>query len=304
MSEKLTVLIPCKNERKNIRHCIESLRNVADEILVADSGSTDGTQDIVRSIGGCRLIEREFINYASFKNWAIPQAAHDWVLVVDADERVTEQLTAEIKKVLTNPPDQLDGYWISFLTYFMGHPLRYAGWNTAAFRLIRRDRCRYKSRRVHEEIQVNPHRAGRLKNKLLHFSFWTYDEYFAKYVRYTRWGAEELRGRGKRASTYSLLVRPMARFLQLYVLRRGFLDGLPGLQICILMAFFNTFVKQARLWEMECALPQPDPDAESLQEHQVTAVCAPCEDPTEPQHPTSDRSELRSQRRLTVSANA
>ena len=304
MSQKLTVLIPCKNERKNIRHCIESLRNVADEILVADSGSTDGTQDIVRSIGGCRLIEREFINYASFKNWAIPQAAHDWVLVVDADERVTEQLTAEIKKVLTNPPDHLDGYWISFRAYFMGHPLRYAGWNTAAFRLIRRDRCRYQPRRVHEEIQVDPNRAGKLKSRLLHFSFWSYDEYFAKYVQYTRWGAEEMRDRGKRASTDSLLVRPIARFLQLYVLRRGFLDGLPGLQICILMAFFNTFVKQARLWEMEYALPQPDPDAVSLQENQVTAVCVPCDDQTEPQDPTWERSELRSQQELTASANA
>lgn len=303
MSEKLTVLIPCKNERKNIRPCIESLRNVADEILVADSGSTDGTQDIVRSIGGCRLIEREFLNYASFKNWAIPQAAHRWVLVVDADERVTEQLTAEIKNVLTDPPDHLDGYWISFRAYFMGHPLRYAGWNTAALRLIRRDRCRYESRRVHEEIQVDPNRAGRLRSKLLHFSFWTYDEYFAKYVRYTRWGAEEMRDRGKRAGTYSLLVRPFARFLQLYVLRRGFLDGLPGLQICILMAFFNTFVKQARLWEMEHALPQPDPVAESLQENRDTAVRVRCEDPTEPQHPTSERSELRAQRRLPESAN-
>ena len=105
-------------------------------------------------------------------------------------------------------------------------------------------------------------RAGRLRGKLLHYSYWTYDEYFRKYIRYTRWGAEELQDRGKKASTYGLLVRPVLRFLQLYLLRGGFLDGLPGLQVCMLTAFFNTFMKQARLWEMQQALPQPDPEAE------------------------------------------
>ena len=89
MSAKLTALIPCKNERANIRACIESVRPLADEILVADSGSTDGTLDIVRRTPGCRLIEREFIGFSSFKNWAIPQARHPWVLIVDADERVS-----------------------------------------------------------------------------------------------------------------------------------------------------------------------------------------------------------------------
>src|SRR5262245_65872301 len=97
---KLTVLIPCKNERLNIKDCIESVRGIADEILVADSGSTDGTLDIVRELGGCRIIEREYVNSANFKNWAIPQAKHEWVLVVDADERVTPDLAEEIRTVL------------------------------------------------------------------------------------------------------------------------------------------------------------------------------------------------------------
>ena len=86
---KLTVLIPAKNERLNIRPCIESARAIADEILVADSGSTDGTLDIISRIGGCRVIERELIDFSDFKNWAIPQATHPWVLILDADERIT-----------------------------------------------------------------------------------------------------------------------------------------------------------------------------------------------------------------------
>lgn len=266
MGEKLTVLIPCKNERRNIRPCVESVRGLADEILIADSLSTDDTLAIVRRLGGCRIIEREFVNYSDFKNWAIPQASHPWVLIVDADERVTPELAAEIRRVLDGPPTELDGYWIGRQNYFMGHRIRHCGWNSdAVFRLFRRDRCRYRQVRVHEEIDVPHARAGRLRRELVHYTYWSYDQFFAKHVRYTHWGALDYWERGRRASYYSLLVRPLLRFLQLYFLRLGFLDGLAGLQICMLTAFFNTFVKQARLWELEHAQPQPDPEAEATE---------------------------------------
>src|SRR5262245_49002261 len=104
MKQKLTVIIPCKNERMNIRPCIESAWRVADEILVADSGSTDGTLDIVRSLGGCRIVEREYVHSGNFKNWAIPQANSPWAMIVDADERVTERLAAEINRLLAGDP--------------------------------------------------------------------------------------------------------------------------------------------------------------------------------------------------------
>src|SRR6476646_2697115 len=109
MKTKLTVIIPCKDERRNIRPCIESARLVADEVLIADSGSTDGTLDIVREMGGCRIIEREYITPSDFKNWAIPQASHEWVLIVDADERVTPELIEEIRLLFAFPPP-CDGY--------------------------------------------------------------------------------------------------------------------------------------------------------------------------------------------------
>src|SRR5689334_25076709 len=135
----LTVLIPCKDERQNIVACIESVRALADEILVADSGSTDGTQDLVRRAGGCRLIEREFISYSDFKNWAIPQARHEWVLIIDADERVTPELATEIKQLLNSPPDDKDGFWIYRDNHYLGHPVDHSGWqNDRVFRLIRR----------------------------------------------------------------------------------------------------------------------------------------------------------------------
>src|ERR1044072_6256172 len=99
MSAKLTVIIPCKNERENIRACIAGAQQVADEVLVADSGSTDGTLEIARELG-CRIIEREYGTSGDFKNWAIPQAAHQWVFILDADERITAKLATEIRSTI------------------------------------------------------------------------------------------------------------------------------------------------------------------------------------------------------------
>src|SRR4051812_43651131 len=121
MSNKLSVIIPSKNERENIRACIAGARQVADEVLVADSGSTDGTLEIARVLG-CRIIEREYGTSGDFKNWAIPQAAHEWVFILDADERITMELASEIRDTLVNP--QRNGYWIYWLNQFMGHPIR------------------------------------------------------------------------------------------------------------------------------------------------------------------------------------
>lgn len=264
MRTKLTVLIPCKNERKNIRPCIENVRDLADEVLVADSGSTDGTLEIVREMGGCRIIEREYINHGSFVNWAIAHASHEWVCIVDADERLTDKLKAGIRKVLENPPEEIDAYWVSFTSFFLGYRLRFSGWNTDALRLVRRDKCRNKECRVHPEFVVPKHRTGRLAGSVLHYSLWSYDDYLRKYQDYTRRVAQDRWDRHKRTALLPMLFRPFFRFFQLYFLRLGFLDGAPGLQVCMLTAFFNTFIKLGRLWEMEHAIAQPDPEVEAV----------------------------------------
>jgi glycosyltransferase involved in cell wall biosynthesis len=258
MAVQLTVLIPCKNEQDHIRACVESARLVADEVLVADSGSTDRTLEIVAALGGCRVIEREFIGYSDFKNWAIPQAQHEWVLIVDADERVTPELAAEIRNKLATVSDRIDGFWIRRRNFFLGHEIKHSGCETSKlFRLLRRDVCRYRACRVHEEIDVRRGRDAVLSQPLLHYTYWTLDQYFEKQVKYTRLSALDRWDAGKRVTTVGMLVTPFLRFFQLYVLRLGFLDGLAGLQICMLQAFFVTFVKQARLWEISHALPQP-----------------------------------------------
>ncbi len=261
MKQKLTVLIPCKNERMNIRPCIESATLVADEVLVADSGSTDGTLDIVRDLGGCRVIEREYIHSGNFKNWAIPQASCPWVLIVDSDERVTPRLAAEIRGLLAHEPAR-DGYHIYRANYFLGHRIRHGGWGRdKVLRLFRRDMGRYQGESDHAEVHVTSGNVGHLKGRLEHFTYWTYDQYFRKLQRYTVQSAQFKHAAGKRASYVRMLLSPPLRFLHCYFIRLGFLDGMAGLQVSALTGM-SSFIKQIRLWELERALPQPDPEAQ------------------------------------------
>jgi (heptosyl)LPS beta-1,4-glucosyltransferase len=255
---KLTVIIPCKNEEHNIRACIESVRQIADEILVADSGSTDQTLDIVRKMGGCRIIQREFDDYASFKNWAIPQAAYPWVLLIDADERVTGELAAEIRTLLSGTP-LWDAYGLRFQPYFLGFRIKHCGWNTTtAVRLFRRDLGRYGKRRVHEKLELTTRKTGKLKGKCLHYTCRSLAQFVEKQRRYASTSAEDMYAAGRRVSYLGLLVRPPIRFLQLFVFRGGFLDGLPGLLVCMTMAFY-TFLKYAKLWELSHMAVGPGP---------------------------------------------
>jgi glycosyltransferase involved in cell wall biosynthesis len=249
MPERLTVLITCKNEERNIGACIKSAQSIADEMLVADSGSEDATMAIARELGA-RIIEREYINPASFKNWAIPQAEHYWVLVIDADERVTAELADEIRTLLQKTPP-CDGYRIYRRNHIYGREVKHSGWNRDdVLRLFRRDVARYKDVWVHEEVEVDTGRIGVLRHRFLHYTYWSLDDWSAKIERYAAWGAQDLRNRGRRASRMHLLFRPMARFVRHFIFRLGFLDGTLGVLISYMAAHY-VFLKYAKLWEME-----------------------------------------------------
>ena len=135
---KLTALIPCRNESVNIRDCLESVK-WADEIFVVDSFSTDDTLDICREYTD-RIIQHEYVNSAAQKNWAIPQATHSWVLIVDADERVPPDLADEIRRIVADDGPR-DGYYLKRRSYFLGRLIHYSGWqHDRVLRLFRRDR--------------------------------------------------------------------------------------------------------------------------------------------------------------------
>ena len=250
---KLTVIVPCKNEEANIGACIGSFQEIADEIIIADSGSTDRTLEIVKRIGGCKIIEREYRTSGDFKNWAIPQAAHEWILLVDADERITPTLSNEINRLLTQGPDK-DGYWIYRANHFMGHRIRYGGWNNdCVLRLFRRDLSRYEGPSDHGEVHISSGRVGKLKNRMTHYSYWSYDDLFRKFHRYTTLQAKQWDEAGKRTNYFQMVWRPSWRFFRDYFLQLGFLDGKIGLQLAMIGAFY-TFTKQARLWALQNGL--------------------------------------------------
>ncbi|HUG68287.1 MAG TPA: glycosyltransferase family 2 protein [Pirellulaceae bacterium] len=248
MSQRLTVIIPCKNEARNIRACIESVRDVADELIIADSGSTDETIDRARSAGGCRIIEREWKTACDFKNWALQHATHDWILIIDADERVTPRLANEIRKVLVDP--RRNGYQIYRANHFMGYPVRFGQWGSdKALRLFDRTHATYVGDTDHAAVRVQHGRVGVLRSRLTHFTFWSYDQYLPKMHHYARLQSASWHAAGKRPSpTRMFLIAPL-RFFQTYVLRLGFLDGATGFQVCMMIAFYS-FQKQARLWEL------------------------------------------------------
>ena len=250
MRQPLSVIIPCKNEQHNISDCIASARQVADEVLIADSGSTDRTLLLARRSGPVRIIERHYVNSGNFKNWAIPQARHRWVLILDADERVTRPLAQEIRQRLSTEPAE-DGYWIYRANYFMGRRVRFSGWqHDRVLRLFHRDRGRYQGEYDHAEVVIRSGRVGRLRHRLEHRTYESYDDYFERFQRYTTYQARRWHERGCRASVVRLALHMPARFLKSYLWQLGFLDGAVGLQIAMLSGFYS-FMKQARLWELQ-----------------------------------------------------
>ncbi len=244
--QKLTAIVPVYNEELNLDDCLARL-NWVDEILVVDSFSRDRTLEIARRYTD-RILQHEYINSAAQKNWAIPQARHDWVLIVDADERVTDALRDEIRAVLERGPDAA-GYRIRRQNFFWGQPIYYCGWqNDWVLRLFNRRHGRYQEKEVHADVQIDG-AVGRMRAVLLHYTYRDFKQYFEKFGRYTDWGALELAKHGVRARGYHLVLHPAFRFVRMYLFERGFLDGLHGLVLCVLAAF-SVFTKYAKLWEL------------------------------------------------------
>ncbi|MFH0793393.1 MAG: glycosyltransferase family 2 protein [bacterium] len=243
--EKITVLIPCGNEEKNLPDLLKTVA-WADEIFVVDSFSKDRSAEIARA-AGARVVQHEYVNSAAQKNWAIPQCSHPWVLIVDCDERVTPALREEVLQKLEGD-HPFDGFRIFRANRFMGRRIRFCGWqDDSCLRLFRRDKGRYQEREVHADIVLDG-RVGVLKNKLLHFTFASFDQYMKKFDQYTTWAAGDRAKRTKRVRWHHLTLRPAWRFFRQYVIKLGFLDGLPGLIICSLAAY-SVFLKYSKLWE-------------------------------------------------------
>lgn len=246
MPTPLSVTIITLNAAATLRQCLESVA-WADEIVVVDSGSTDATPAIATE-SAARVIHHDWPGYGAQKNFAVTQAAHDWILSIDADEWVSPALAQSIRALIdTTPPHHV--YACKRCNRFMGRWLRHGeGYPDVSLRLFDRRHAAWSTDVIHEQVMcATP--IGTLSGDLMHESETGLGAYLTKQNRYTSLQAAVLHQRGKRASLLQLLFSPLLRFVKFYFIRRGFMDGVPGL-VHILIGCFNSFIKYAKLYEL------------------------------------------------------
>ncbi len=234
MVPKITAIIPSFNEASNITEAIRSVL-WADEVLVVDSYSTDDTISLAKK-EGASVIQREYENSASQKNWAIPQAKHPWIFLLDADERCSKELRDEIQQGVSSGSFEKNAYWIYRTNYFMGKHVRFSGWQgDKVIRLFRRDHCKYEEKHVHAEV-VTSGQVGFLKSKITHNTYQSMDHFEEKMKRYASWSALDYESKTGRIGFFHLQMKPAFRFIRHYILKGGLFDGKVGFQISKMMA--------------------------------------------------------------------
>jgi hypothetical protein len=242
----LSVVLITLDCADTLAHCLDSVA-WAEEIVIADSGSVDGTVELARA-RGARVVHQAWLGFGKQKQFAVEQATHDWVLCLDTDERVTPELRDAIEVALRSPSQH--AYEFPRCNRFLGRYLRHGeGYPDLSLRLFHKSHARWSEDVVHEKV-ITLGTVGRLDGDLLHESAETLDSYLAKQNRYTTLAAEELVGQGGGVSRLQMLLSPLFRFVKFYFFRLGFLDGLPGL-VHIVIGCFNSFCKYAKMIEIQ-----------------------------------------------------
>jgi glycosyltransferase involved in cell wall biosynthesis len=245
MRELLSAVIITRDAGTQLEACLRGL-DFVDEVLVVDSGSRDNTVELARACGA-RVLHQDWLGYGPQKQFAAEQARHDWILSLDADERLSDTLRADISRELDGP--RVYAYVMPRCNRFMGRWLRHGeGYPDLSLRLFHRGHARWSDDSIHEKV-IADGPVGRLQGDLLHESHTTIADYLSKQNRYTTLQAEQLHACGKRAGVAKMLLSPLFRFVKFYFFRLGFLDGIPGL-VHILIGCFNTFSKYAKLREL------------------------------------------------------
>ncbi|MCU0594157.1 MAG: glycosyltransferase family 2 protein [Desulfobacterota bacterium] len=252
----LSVTVITKNEAGNIGDCLRSAA-WAQEIVVVDGFSDDGTADLARSLGA-RVFQEPWKGFAGQKNSAVDKATGDWILSLDADERITPALRQEIEETIRRE-DACQGYFIARKNFFSGRWIRHGGWSPDySLRLFKKEFGRFEDRAVHEKVLVQGP-IGYLKNPLEHFTYRSVADYLIRMERYSRLAAHEIAEAKCPPLWSALTLRPAFTFLNMYLLRGGFLDGKKGLFLAASYAYY-TFLKYYRFSEKDLVPPGPEQD--------------------------------------------
>lgn len=265
-SPSLSVAIISRNEEARIARCLESVRTIADEIIVVDSGSSDNTITIAESMGAT-VYSEEWKGFVAQRNSVLEKCTCEWVLFLDCDEVLSETLGKNIAEAIGN--DECNGYKLKYVSFFMGRWIKHAwsqDWHT---RLIRRGKAEWTGHDVHETLDcLEP--VCKLDGDAYHYTYVNYEQHLTKGIQYATLGAKSLCSRGKKIRLYMLLVNPLWSFVKHYIVKCGFLDGFEGFVISVTSMHHN-FYKYLTAWEMQNRGP-----AETLLKHDLL-----------PQHPTS-----------------
>jgi glycosyltransferase involved in cell wall biosynthesis len=249
MPGPITVVIPTLNEAEQIADCVGHLR-WADEVLVADGGSSDATAELARQ-AGATVLDVRGVTIAAQRNAAIGRARNRWVFALDADERIGPELAQELTHLAVDGKGDArhEAYAVRRNNVYLGRLMRHAGWGDAwAVRFFQRDR-RFIEKRVHEGLEPVAN-VGRLTHPLAHTPYRDLSHHVRKLVQYAEWGAADLKDSGRRAHVADLLLRPGWQFFRTYILQLGVLEGWRGLVLCGL-AGVSVFLKYAWLWDLE-----------------------------------------------------
>jgi glycosyltransferase involved in cell wall biosynthesis len=246
---KLSVVIITLNEEKNIARCIKSVAPIADEVLVVDSYSSDNTKTICHELG-VTFVEHPFDNFVAQKNFADQSAQYNHILSIDADEELSEELLASIKKVKEN--FAADAYEFNRLNNYCGKWIKHSGWYPdRKLRLYDRTKGRWGGVKIHEKIEMQ---AGTttafLKGNLLHYSYTSIQDHISQANRFSTLGAESSINKGRKANLIKVVLFPFWRFIRNYLLKLGFLDGYYGFVVCLIISHEN-FLKYVKMLELQ-----------------------------------------------------
>ncbi len=242
----LSAIVITYNEEQNIGACLESLK-WCDELIVVDSNSNDNTVEIARGFNAkVRIVENQ--TYGEKRNTGMDMAAGEWILWIDADERITPELQKEITELLSGDKQPFEAYLINRKSYFINKFIKHCGWYPDyTLRLFKRSSgIRFNTLLVHESAVYNGQK-GRLRNDILHYTDMDFEHYIKKLNSYTTLSAEELFNRGKKAGFIDIIFRPAFTFFKMYFLKLGILDGFMGLVLCSLSSV-HVCVKYSKLY--------------------------------------------------------
>ena len=257
MIEKIlvSVYVLTTNNRRTVEQCLKSL-SWAEELVIVDSFSQDGTHEICKPYTH-KLFQRKWTGHRDQYQYAADLTTRDWIMFVDADEEIPSELVEEIRTELKGKAKDLDGYFVYRRTYYLGRWIRYGGWYPdGEIRLYRREKGRWEGG-LHAKLVVDG-KVGILKNQYFHYTYLDISDQIQTIDRYSKTAAKDMVNNSKPFRLVNLLFSPPFRFFKDYILKLGFLDGIPGLIIAVSTAYY-VFIKHAKLWEHHF-IPRPGED--------------------------------------------